>query len=94
MLALKCMYECRYRVECKECPPGWQRSPGSRVLNTTKVIIHGLAPKSLVTVFIYAENEVSQFVPGIPMYAVVEVRPTLTPRTCISNSHLLGNLRT
>lgn len=67
-------HELWYRIECRECPPGTQFIPAKSKFNATRVTLNNLEPSMVYTIFVYAENEISSQVDGLPMYAVVEVQ--------------------
>lgn len=74
-----------YRIKCQECPPGAQYIPAKSNFNSTRLTLSNLEPSVLYTVFIYAENDVSSQVAGLPMYAVVEVQTKNSSPIQVSN---------
>lgn len=74
-----------YRLECRDCPPNTHYSPSASKFNVTKATLTNLDPSTVYTVLIFAENEVSSQIDGLPMYAVVEATTKSLSPTQIAN---------
>ncbi|VDD87315.1 unnamed protein product [Enterobius vermicularis] len=63
-----------YRVKCSDCPSSTRYSPNSLTLTERRLEISGLESNRRYSVKIFAENDVSQFVPvGQSHYAIIDV---------------------